>query len=103
MLQVADKVDDTAAAFHQRRFLKRQRVLLLHGVVRSRKTGTGAVKRPVRVPMGIRKDGWREILDSGLVPCESEILWESFFADLALVEPLGVHFLIDTPSWHESS
>src|SRR5579875_2436698 len=44
---VAKQLDAVVAAFHARPLKQRYRVLMLDGVVLSRKTGAGAVKRPV--------------------------------------------------------
>jgi putative transposase len=56
--------------------------LLLDGVVLSRKTGAGAVKRPVLVALGITGDGKKEVIDFRLAPGESEKAWETFLTDL---------------------
>src|SRR5579875_3425241 len=42
---------------------QRYRLLMLDGVVLSRKTGAGAVKRPVLVALGLRPDGKKEVID----------------------------------------
>jgi transposase-like protein len=80
--RVAKTLDAAVAAYHARPFARRYRVLIFDGVVLSRKTGAGAIKRPVLVALGIREDGRREILDFCLAPGESEIAWESFLTDL---------------------
>jgi transposase-like protein len=39
------------------------RTLMLDGVVLSRNTGAGALRRPVLVALGLRHDGKKEIID----------------------------------------
>jgi putative transposase len=51
-------------------------------VVLSRKTGAGALKRPVLVALGLRPDGRREILDFRLARAESAAEWETLLTDL---------------------
>lgn len=80
--RVAKTLDDAVAAFHRRPLANHYRVLVLDGVVLSRKTGGGAVRRPVLVALGIRLDGRREILDFRLAPAESRPAWEAFLNDL---------------------
>ncbi len=57
-------------------------VLMLDGVVLSRKTGAGAIKRPVLVALGLRPDGKKEIIDYRLAVAESAAQWELFLSDL---------------------
>ena len=52
------------------------------GVVLSRKTGAGALKRPVPVVLGLRPDGRKEIVDYRLARAESAAEWERFLGDL---------------------
>ena len=80
--RVAKQLDQAVAAFHQRPLANRYRALLLDGVVLSRKSGAGAVRRPVLVALGITLEGRREILDFRLAPGESQPAWEAFLADL---------------------
>jgi transposase-like protein len=80
--RVAKTLDAAVSAFHRRRIAACYRVLLLDGVVLARKTGAGALRRPVLVALGIRKDGRKEIIDFRLAPGESEAAWESFLSDL---------------------
>jgi len=80
--RVAKTLDVAVAAYHARPFTRRYKVLIFDGVVLSRKTGAGAIKRPVLVALGIRTDGRKEVLDFRLAPGESEIAWESFLTDL---------------------
>jgi transposase-like protein len=55
---------------------------MLDGVVFSRKTGAGALRRPVLVALGLRHDGKKEIIDFRLAAGESAAEWEKFLADL---------------------
>ena len=61
--RVAKSLDDAVLAFHARPLGGRYRALILDGVVLSRKTGAGALKRPVWVALGLRHDNRREIID----------------------------------------
>ena len=54
----------------------------LMGVVLSRKTGAGALKRPAPVVLGLRPDGRKEIVDCRLARAESAAEWERFLDDL---------------------
>ncbi len=72
-------------------------VLMLDGVVLSRKTGAGAIRRPVLVALGLRPDGKKEIIDYRLAVAESAAQWELFLTDLfrrgltgARLEMIGV-------------
>ena len=58
------------------------KALMLDGVVLSRKTGAGALKRPVLVVLGLRPDGRKEIVDYRLARAESAAEWERFLDDL---------------------
>ncbi|HLB76269.1 MAG TPA: IS256 family transposase [Candidatus Dormibacteraeota bacterium] len=80
--RVAQTLDTAVEAFHRRPLANRYRVLLLDGVVLSRKTGGGALRRPVLVAMGITLEGKKEILDFRLAPAESQAAWEAFLNDL---------------------
>jgi transposase-like protein len=55
---------------------------MLDGVVLARKTGAGAVKRPVLVALGIRPDGKKDVIDFRLAGSESAAEWERFLTDL---------------------
>ena len=55
---------------------------MFDGVVLSRKTGAGALKRPVLVVLGLRPDGKKEIVDYRLAKAESAVEWERFLDDL---------------------
>jgi len=80
--QVAKSLDAAVAAFHRRPLKDIYPVLMLDGVILSRKTGAGALKRPVLVALGIRADGKKEILDYRLAPAESAAAWENFLTAL---------------------
>jgi transposase-like protein len=80
--RVTRVLDEAVVAFHRRPLRGRYRVLVFDGVVLSRKTGAGAVRRPVLVALGIREDGRKEVLDFRLAMGESEAAWEAFLADL---------------------
>lgn len=80
--RVAKGLGGAVAAFHRRRFKESYRALLFDGVVLSRKTGAGPVRRPVLVALGIRHDGKKEIIDFKLARSESADEWESFLTCL---------------------
>ena len=80
--QVAKTLDGAIAAFHRRPLKDIYPVLMLDGVVLSRKTGAGAIKRPVLVALGLRPDGKKEIIDYRLAVAESAAQWELFLTDL---------------------
>jgi putative transposase len=80
--QVAKTLDTAVAAFHRRPLQNRYKALMLDGVVLSRKTGAGALHRPVLVALGLRHDGKKEIIDFRLAASESAAEWEKFLADL---------------------
>lgn len=79
---VAKTLDAAVAAFHARPLGTRYRLLMLDGVVLARKTGAGALKRPVLVALGLRRDGRKEIIDFRLARSESAAEWERFLTDL---------------------
>ncbi len=80
--QVAKTLDAAVAAFHRRRLEDNYPVLMLDGVVLARKTGAGAIRRPVLVALGLRADGKKEIIDYRLATSESAAQWELFLTDL---------------------
>ncbi len=80
--QVAKTLDGAVSAFHRRPLKDIYPVLMLDGVVLSRKTGAGAIKRPVLVALGLRPDGKKEIIDYRLAVAESAAQWELFLTDL---------------------
>jgi putative transposase len=80
--QVAKTLDAAVAAFHGRPLKDQYPVLMLDGVVLARKTGAGAIRRPVLVALGLRPDGKKEIIDYRLAAGESAAQWEQFLSDL---------------------
>ena len=80
--QVAKTLDAAVEAFHRRPLNDIYPTLMLDGVVLSRKTGAGAIKRPVLVALGLRPDGKKEIIDYRLATAESAAQWELFLTDL---------------------
>jgi transposase-like protein len=79
---VARQLDAAVAAFHRRPLKDIYRVLVLDGVVLRRKTGAGALARPVLVALGLRRDGKKEVIDFRLASAESAAQWEDFLGDL---------------------
>jgi putative transposase len=79
---VARQLDAAVAAFHRRPLKDQYRVLFLDGVVLRRKTGAGALARPVLVALGLRPDGKKEVIDFRLAGAESAAQWEQFLGDL---------------------
>lgn len=79
---VAKQLDAAVAAFHRRPRRDQYRVLVLDGVVLKRKTGAGALARPVLVALGLRPDGRKEVIDFRLATAESAAQWEQFLGDL---------------------
>jgi transposase-like protein len=80
--RVAKTLDAAVAAFHRRPLQNRYKVLMLDGVVLARKTGAGALRRPVLVALGLRPDGKKEVIDFRLAASESAAEWEKFLTDL---------------------
>ena len=80
--RVARTLDAAVAAFHGRPLGTRYKALMLDGVVLARKTGAGALRRPVLVALGIRADGKKEVIDFRLAAGESAAAWEGFLSDL---------------------
>jgi putative transposase len=80
--QVAKTLHAAVAAFHRRALKDQYRVLMLDGVVLARKTGAGAIRRPVLVVLGLGRDGRKEIIDYHLASAESAAQWELFLGDL---------------------
>jgi transposase-like protein len=79
---VAKQLDAVVAAFHARPLKDRYPVLMLDGVVLARRTGAGAIRRPVLVALGLRPDGKKEVIDFRLAHSESAAEWERFLGDL---------------------
>ena len=67
-------LDAAVRAFHRRSLTNGYKALM--GVVLSRKTGAGVLKRPVLVVLGLRPDGKKEIIDYRLARAESAAEWE---------------------------
>lgn len=80
--RVAKTLDATVQAFHRRPLENRYKVLMLDGVVLARKTGAGALRRPVLVALGLRPDGKKEVIDFRLAASESAAEWERLLTDL---------------------
>jgi putative transposase len=80
--RVAKTLDDAVRAFHRRLIITRFRAIILDGIIIKRKTGTGSIKRPVLVALGIRYDGKKEIIDFRLAQSESAAEWRTFLTDL---------------------
>jgi putative transposase len=80
--RIAKTLDKAVEAFHQRPLKDRYRALLFDGVVLARKTGAGALKRPVLVALGLLPDGKKEVIDFRLALSESEREWETFLNGL---------------------
>jgi putative transposase len=80
--RVAKVLDQAVDSFHRRPLENRYSSLQFDGVVLSRKSGEGALRRPVLVALGIRPDGRKEIIDFMMAPAESQEAWEGFLNDL---------------------
>ncbi len=80
--RIAKTLDTAVAAFHGRRLSNLYRALIFDGIVLSRKTGMGALKRPVLVVLGIHHDGKKEVIDFRLAQSESGAEWDAFLGDL---------------------
>jgi putative transposase len=85
--RVARTLDAAVEAFHARPLKGRYKALMLDGVVLARKTGAGALRRPVLVALGLRQDGKKEVIDYRLARGESAVEWERFLADLYKAGP----------------
>ena len=66
--RVAKALDAAVAAFHARPHKDAYKALVLDGVVLARRTGAGALKRPVPVALGIKAVGKKEIVDFASLP-----------------------------------
>jgi len=80
--RIARILDDSVAAFHKRKLKNIYKALVFDGVVLSRKTGAGALKRPVLVALGITNDNKKEVIDFRLAASESGSEWEIFLTNL---------------------
>jgi transposase-like protein len=79
---VCKQLDAEVSAFHRRPLSDRYRVLMFDGVVLARKTGAGAIRRPVLVALGLLPNGKKEVIDYRLADGESQGAWEAFLNDL---------------------
>ena len=79
---VAKQLDAVVAAFHARPLKDQYPILMLDGIVLARRTGAGAIRRPVLVALGLRCDGKKEVIDFRLAQSERAAEWERFLADL---------------------
>jgi putative transposase len=79
---VTKQLDAVVAAFHARPLKDHYRVLMLDGVVLARRTGAGAIRRPVLVALGLRPDGKKEVIHFRLAQSESAAEWDLFLGDL---------------------
>jgi transposase-like protein len=79
---VAKTLDGAVAAFHARPLKDGYTALMFDGVVLARKTGMGALRRPVLVALGRRPDGKKEVIDFRLAKSESAAEWEAFLTGL---------------------
>lgn len=80
--RVAKILDDSVLSFHKRKLKDCYTALVLDGVALSRKTGAGAVRKPVLVALGILPSGKKEIIDYHVAGSESEAEWERFLTNL---------------------
>jgi transposase-like protein len=80
--KIAKSLDVVAKAYHERPLTTRYRAVLFDGVVLSRRTGAGAIRRPVLVALGILHDGKKEVIDWTLASSESERECELFLTSL---------------------
>jgi transposase-like protein len=80
--RVACTLDAAVAAFHKRKLSNSYVALIFDGIILSRKTGMGPLRRPVLVALGIRSDGKKEVIDFRLASSESGAEWERFLKDL---------------------
>lgn len=80
--RVSQTLDAAVGAFHRRKLSNLYRALIFDGIILSRKTGMGPVRRPVLVALGIRPDGKKEVIDFKLASSESAAEWDAFLRDL---------------------
>lgn len=80
--RVSRTLDAAVAAWHARPLGDGWRALVLDGVVLSRQSGAGALRRPVLVALGLRPDGRKEVIDFRLARSESQAEWAAFLTDL---------------------
>lgn len=93
--RVAKTLDAAVAAFHRRPLQDLYTALMLDGVVLARKTGAGAIRRPVLVALGLRPGGKKEVIDFHLAASESAAEWEGFLTSLYArgLEGLGLDMI----------
>src|SRR3972149_6702982 len=84
---VAKTLDKAVEAFHRRRLADKYKAIILDGVVLTKKTGAGAIKKIVLVALGIRHDLKKEVIDFYIAGSESEAEWERFLTALKTVYP----------------
>jgi len=80
--RVSKILDRAVSAFHERRLTTKFRALILDGIVITRRTGAGTIRRPVLVALGIRHDGKKEVIDFRLAKSESGAEWTTFLTGL---------------------
>jgi putative transposase len=80
--RVAKQLDQVVAAFHRRPLPDHYQTLIFDGVLLRRRTGAGALSRPVLVALGLTADQRKEIIDFQLAPAESQAAWEGLLNDL---------------------
>lgn len=80
--RVAKTLDKAVEAFHRRRLADKYKAIILDGVVLTKKTGVGAIKKIVLVALGIRHDLKKEVIDFYIAGSESEAEWERFLTNL---------------------
>jgi putative transposase len=80
--RIAKTLDTAVAAFHRRKLSNDYRALIFDGVILSRRTGMGPLRRPVLVVLGIRHNGKKEVIDFRLAVSESAAEWDKFLRDL---------------------
>ena len=80
--QVAKQLDAAVAAFHRRPLQGPLPGADARWRRAGRKTGAGALRRPVLVALGLRPDGKKEVIDFRLATAESAAEWERFLGDL---------------------
>src|SRR3990170_3437283 len=79
---VAKTLDKAVEAFHRRRLADKYKAIILDGVVLTKKTGVGAIKKIVLVALGIRHDMRKEVIDFYITSSESEAEWDRFLTNL---------------------
>lgn len=80
--RVAKTLDKAVEAFHKRSIADCYKAIILDGVVLSKKTGAGAIKKVVLVALGIRHDMRKEVIDFYITTSESEAEWDRFLTNL---------------------